>query len=280
MNKSKTLLATLLACSLLLVGCNSSNKDDDSKNKGNPTSQNPGSTPLNPLDQIFKDLTDIVNAPNVSMNMTLTASRTHDGVTVNSHVEGSYKYDNNKIYAQMTQFDLSVNPPKANTNEYYYEFGGEGEKSYQYMKLSEQWKKIEIGYMDLRPSSQIKGFEQMMMKFKQSCTLTQQGYFSESFTITMPTRDILEAAGRNPDDYIINQESIDLTYTNALIGIENGAPSYLQVDSHGISISTVKSPEEEKAHAVVKVELDAPCSTKMHNFHDLGTTVVTLPNIE
>ena len=280
MKKSKTILGTLLACSLLLVGCNS-NKDNSSK-EGDPTSQNPTSQPadssqLSPLDQAFNTFMDQVNAPNVSMDVTMNVTRVHDEVTYNQRVEQNYKFDNDKMYARITNYDLNANPVTSQTNEFYYSFGT---TNYQYVKISGVWHKSEVPYSNMRPSAQIKGFEDMMAKFKQTCTPTEEGYFSESFAITVSARDLVQAAGRNPDDYLYEKETVEVTYSNVLIAMENGAPSYLQLDSFAIGMETHGDPHGGKGTVVIRVETDSPCTTKMHNIHDIGTTVVTLPNVE
>lgn len=273
MKKTKSIFLVLLTSAFLLGGCHSDNDSGSGSTSGNnSTSQKQGST----LEQIIQAFSAQLDAPNVSLDMTVHTTRVYDKA-YHYRTEQSFKFDHNKIYGQITQYDLDTEPVVGHTSEQYYEFG---ETSYAYTKSDGKWSKTTVSYMNMKPSSQIYGYSQFINSLISNCTLRSDGYFAESFTTTVPSREILAAREKNPDEYNINVESIEIPYNNVLIGIENGVAKFLQLESYAIGIQSVKGKDGEKATAVIQLLTNAPSSMKIHNIRDIGTTVVTLPTVD
>ena len=274
MKKTKSLFLALLASAFLLGGCHSDDDSSSGSTSGNnSTSQSQGNT----LEQIVQAFSAQLDAPNVSLDMTVHTTRVFDKA-YHFRTEQSLKFDYNKIYGQITQYDLDAEPVVGHTSEQYYEFG---ETSYEYTKSDGKWSKTIVPYMNKKPSSQIYGYSQFINSLISNCTLRSDGYFAESFTTTVSSREILTAFEKNPDEYNINVESIEIPYSNVLIGIENGVAKFLQLESYAIGIQYGKAKEgEEKGTAEIRLITDAPSTMKIHNIHDVGTTVVTLPTVD
>lgn len=285
MNKSKTLLATLLACSLLLVGCNSSDKENSQEGSQpgtqtsvNPTSTNPtsSSTPVDPLADALSEFMNYLNASNISLRVQSEAI-----VTVNETVHRSIsqqfiRFDGNKVYASLTIYNF--NPDTVISSECYYEFG---ETNYQYYKDATTWKKAPFNYSMnyVRPSSTINGLEDFITKFKANAVACDDGYTSPTFNQTIRTRDLVERSGRNPDDFEILVESVSVPCMNSKLTIENGKVTSLYMESNPVGLN-IQPGSGEKQTVRPVVEENAIGKIKVYDFHDIGTTVVTLPNIE
>lgn len=277
MKKSKTLLAMLLSCGLLLAGCNKGG-DNTSSEEGAPTSNTSGapastasSQPLSPLDIAMNAIVDYMDAPNITLNMHVETFFTMDGHPMHTGVEQTIKFDNNKIYVHFNEHNYTAEPPTSSESDFYYELG---ETSYQYKKINEEWIKSPMAYeMNLRPSSQIYGFEQFVNNFKENCTQTEEGYFAQEFTSTVSCRQITEASGSDYSDYTYDQETIDITYRNVKITMQNGQPISLESESNSVGIQS--STYDKIVH--VAINPDMLGKVKMYNFRDIGSTVVTLP---
>lgn len=260
MKKSKTLLATLLACPLLLAGCNSS---QPSQPASSSTSGQPSG---NTLSEMFDAFLEKLSAQNLTYRM----KNDSDTPYGRSKMDQLIKIDGNKAYVYSENH--RYNPEMIMTAENYFEFG---EPTYRYAMQEDHWVKevVDVKYNYIRPSGTMQGFTTFVPQFKASATPTDDGYAVSSINVTVNVRDVVEASGDDPNAYEYTVDTINLTYSNVKVSVENGLITSLHFEANGIEM------EKHDNICTVVVREQILSKTDFYDITNIGTTSVTLPNI-
>ena len=103
---------------------------------------------------------------------------------------------------------------------------------------------------------------------------TKQGenYIKQNYTFTINAADLLEIIGCA--GYTPNVETLEMTYEEVAFSFENGNFKSIRVESHGFNVS-----RNDELHTVELSILESKSRAIYENFRNIGSTVVTLPEI-
>ena len=263
MNKAKTLFGTLLACSLLLVGCNKSNSST-SENSGSNTSTSTSQASV--IEQMTQKARSYLEAQNITLTY-ITESLAYGHSQKQTNV---MEIDGDKMHYVATSETDGV--PGA-AQEGYYEIG---DVIYEYRKIDSVWQK-QVSDMPVRPTpaSQLYGLDTIMAKLVQSATFSENYWTVENVTVNLNAKEIAIQVGSSMATYDFDPATFNYTYDYVKLGVSEGNLATIEVGSHPITFDG--NVDTHIAHAEVLTGINSKVT--LSNFQAVGTTSVTLPVI-
>lgn len=247
MKKSKTLLGMFLTSGLLLVGCSKEITIKDA------------------LEMTKNDF----QATNFTYDMDVHTVVGTDGEIF---LHQTTEIDGNKIHYEYNQTHYAM--PEPQHTEMYFETG---DVTYAYQKVSDSWQKsVYPMNLTVDPDQTFMGYTQLMAAIEPLVTFVDGNFYAENVTIQLNIDDFLARTMEDFSGYTKSPEFVDYTYDYIRIGVTNDHISLFEMKTSGYHVQS-----DDYTHTVTAVKDEGVSNvTKLSNFRNFGTTVVTLPSVE
>lgn len=252
-----------------LINGNETSENGSENGSGQKEDNGAQNNELTGIDKVVKIVVDDLSSDNISYDMHMEAS----GENFTSITDETLEIAGNKYHVSYT----STDGKNTYSSDIYYEtIDG---KNYMYQKQGNDWVKQEIPYsVSFNYGSSQFGFVELLNAFKAKYTVTEDGYYyATDLELEVSAQALLETAASTGDysAYTLTQETVTFSYEYLKIGIANEHISLFETKGSGITLET---NEEQKTVTFVPIE-GRSAVTKLHNFRNFGTTVITLPQV-